>query len=128
MQQKGKHFFLIDNDETTNFYNEGLLSDHIENINLIVHNDCDDGLLFLEKSVQNKTVPCIWLVDLNMPKMNGFEFIQNTFNNFNCIPSVYMFSSLDKKTDVLKSEKNSHIMGYINKPLKEADIKFFLSA
>lgn len=59
--------------------------------------------------------------DINMPRMNGFEFLSalKRFKKFKYIPVVVMSTSEQKK-DLKKSYKLG-ISGYFSKPLKYSD-------
>lgn len=61
------------------------------------------------------------ITDINMPKMNGFEFLKELRNNrsFKKIPVVIMSSSNDLKD--LKKCYEYGISGYFIKPLQFAD-------
>jgi CheY-like chemotaxis protein len=60
--------------------------------------------------------PCIIILDLNMPKMNGFEFLEaiKSDNMLKQIPVIILTTSNDKK-DKVKTFKSS-VAGYVVKP------------
>jgi CheY-like chemotaxis protein len=62
--------------------------------------------------------PDLILVDLNMPKMNGFEFLDKLreFDEYRDI-KVFVLSTSDEKEDKLAAAKFG-ISGFITKPLK----------
>ena len=62
--------------------------------------------------------PDIILLDLNMPKMNGFEFLQamRSESEFNDI-KVFVLTTSDEKEDKLAARKLG-VSGFITKPLK----------
>ena len=67
---------------------------------------------------ENQTdVPCIILLDLNMPKMNGIEFLQARYklDQIRSIPVVVLTTSLDDQ-DRLETFKLG-IAGYMLKPV-----------
>lgn len=64
--------------------------------------------------------PDIILVDINMPEMNGFQFL-NKFSELkndklNAI-KIYMLSSTTNLTDIIDAEQNDVCDGFISKPL-----------
>ena len=61
--------------------------------------------------------PCIILLDLNMPKMNGFEFLKivKADDSLKKVPVVVLTTSGDK-TDILESFKLG-VAGYVVKPI-----------
>jgi CheY-like chemotaxis protein len=79
MTQAQHSILLVDDDKMTNFYNSKI----IESMNLNFHIEiCEDGakaLDFLRSINSPETsipVPEVILLDINMPKMNGWEFIE----------------------------------------------------
>lgn len=78
----------------------------------------EEALEFLE---QNNKKPDIILLDLNMPKLNGIEFLSilKKDKKFDCIPTIILTTSNNSK-DVLKCCETG-VAGYIIKPLKYED-------
>ena len=67
--------------------------------------------------VASNEKPCIILLDLNMPKMNGFEFLKivKADDSLKKMPVVVLTTSGDK-TDILESFKLG-VAGYVVKPI-----------
>ena len=63
---------LVDDDETTNFYNELIIQKHFSEAKIVVMTNGQKALDYLE---QNHP-PTIILLDINMPVMDGFEFLE----------------------------------------------------
>ena len=74
----------------------------------------EEGLTYLKS---NKALPCIIILDLNMPKMNGHEFIEivKKDKNINHIPIIVLTTSRAEQ-DKLKSFQ-SGVAGYMVKPI-----------
>ena len=69
--------------------------------------------------------PDIILLDINMPKMDGYQVLKNLKENeqYNIIPIIMLTSSKDDE-DIVKSYKNGAV-SYIQKPVKfENFLKF----
>jgi CheY-like chemotaxis protein len=84
--------------------------------NAVVH--CENGESawnYLEDKTNDK--PCIILLDLNMPIMNGIEFLQAIKNDerFRRIPVVVLTTSGEEQ-DKLNSF-NLGVVGYMSKPV-----------
>lgn len=75
----------------------------------------EDALAFLRDLTKDR--PCLILLDLNMPIMNGIEFLQETKTDaeLKCIPVVVLTTS-DEQKDKLESFKLG-IAGYMRKPV-----------
>ncbi|MFN3403951.1 MAG: response regulator [Cytophagaceae bacterium] len=78
-----------------------------------------EALAFLEMHYQKGNVIDHIFLDLNMPIMNGFEFLKqisvHPFPRLREIP-IYILTSSINKADVIEANK-SKISGYIEKPL-----------
>lgn len=70
--------------------------------------------------------PQACLVDINMPGVNGFDFLETVKKDsrLRTIP-VYMFSSSDDDADVQKSYER-HASGYIQKPMERGELESLL--
>lgn len=81
-------------------------------------NNGEDALSFFENQ---SVLPDIILLDLNMPKLNGLEFLSVLKNNesLKYIPVIVLSTSCYEK-DILAAYKLG-IAGYILKPLKFED-------
>jgi len=88
------------------------------NHNIIEAKNGEEALDLLE---DKSNLPDIILLDLNMPKMNGIEFLRTLKEDevLKYIPSIVLTTSTNPK-DVLESYKIG-IAGYIIKPLKYED-------
>ncbi|MBL7837171.1 MAG: response regulator [Bacteroidetes bacterium] len=73
----------------------------------------------LKFSIQvGENVPNLILFDLNMPEMNGWNFIEelNQITQAQNIPTFIFTSSIDPM-DIEKSYEYENVLGYIPKPL-----------
>lgn len=88
---------------------------------IIESNNGDDALAFLQN---DENLPDIILLDLNMPKRNGIEFLTILKNDpkLKYIPTIIVTTSSNFK-DVKECYKIG-IAGYILKPLKYEDYVF----
>ncbi|MCU0918083.1 MAG: response regulator [Planctomycetes bacterium] len=83
----------------------------------------EDALAFLQDEAHDK--PCLILLDLNMPKMNGIEFLGITKADprWKKVPVVVLTTSSEEQ-DVTESFRLS-VAGYIVKPV---DYRNFVEA
>jgi CheY-like chemotaxis protein len=84
--------------------------------NKLVHKvDGQDALEYLRD--KSNSMPCVILLDLNMPRMNGFEFLKivKADDVLKKIPVVVLTTSTDDQ-DVINSF-NLGVAGYIVKPV-----------
>ncbi|MCF7559926.1 response regulator [Sabulilitoribacter multivorans] len=78
------------------------------------------------KSIETKSdrkqtfIPHYIFLDINMPEMNGFQFLKefNKLNNRECKRiKIYMLSSSTNPQDIEKAENEKSCAGFIDKPL-----------
>ena len=82
----------------------------------------DEALNTLKKIVDNDDdlVPDIILLDINMPVMDGWEFMEEIKNLKSSIKKhihIYIVSSSISVEDKNKAKTYTYIMGYIPKPI-----------
>jgi CheY-like chemotaxis protein len=77
--------------------------------------DGEAGLEFLR--TQRGPLPCLVLLDLNMPRMNGFEFLKivKEENAWKTIPVIVLTTSQEQR-DVMESYQLG-VAGYMQKPV-----------
>lgn len=83
--------------------------------------EATNGEAALEYLTKRESLPDIILLDLNMPKMNGLEFLNILKNDevLRYIPTIILSTSSNQK-DLLEAYKIG-IAGYVTKPLKYED-------
>ncbi len=86
--------------------------------NIVEANNGEDALKILNKKEE---LPDIILLDLNMPKLNGIEFLNilNADDVLKYIPTIILTTSKNQK-DLVECYKIG-IAGYVIKPLKYDD-------
>ena len=83
---------------------------------LLIMNDGEQALEYLNNPAQG--LPCVILLDINMPKMNGLECLKilKQHSVYKSIP-VFILSSSREQQDV-DSSFSGGISGYILKPVE----------
>lgn len=96
---------------------EALEEGRIANI-ISVARDGQEALEKLEVSFQKGQLPDLILLDINLPKLNGHEVLEQLKQNehFKHVP-VIILSTSSSEMDILKSYKN-HANCFITKPVE----------
>lgn len=74
------------------------------------------------KAYPDQFPPSLILLDINMPAMNGFEFLEAyqkllTNEKFFPIPTIIMFTSSDEEKDKVEAMRFPFVKDYLVKPL-----------
>ncbi len=112
---------LIDDDKPTNFFNKMIIEKYgdLGNVSTVT-----SGLEALEyfkevkEGKQNK--PSLVFLDINMPGMNGWEFLKEFVKFGNKITDgvgIFMLTTSDDEKEIEKAEKHSLVLDFLNKPL-----------
>jgi response regulator of citrate/malate metabolism len=117
---------LVDDDNITNFINARLLNKlNIANRVQISING-QEALNYINE-IENKC-PDLILLDINMPVMNGFEFLQSYCERHYCsnLPVIIILTTSSDHKDIEQLEKYPVVCGFMNKPLTEEKISSIL--
>ena len=126
-----KNILLVDDDKIFNFLNQKILT------NIGIADEIHTALngqqaiqLINEYFQGSQSLPDYILLDLNMPIMDGFTFLE-AFNKLNIpgkekVTIIIITSSLDKR-DIEKA-KAYGINHYLTKPISEKDLRSVLTS
>lgn len=114
---------FIDDDEDLNFLHERMCarSKFIESY--FIASTARQTLAYLKEAA---TPPNIVFVDINMPVMNGFEFIEAFEQDFlQRFPDtlIYVLSSSVRANDRIKSSQFKSVKDFLIKPLTEEKLE-----
>ncbi len=116
--------WLIDDDHVTNMLNQFFLEEHFPETQISAFTDAEKALE--ELCNQSKMPDCIFL-DINMPVMDGWEFVDELTikaPGLSNIPDIYILSSSVDPADLEKASACGLVKGFISKPLEPEKVKF----
>ncbi|MCC2548598.1 response regulator [Hymenobacter sp. BT175] len=122
---------LIDDDDTTNYLNQALLRRMAVSDAVLVAGNGQEALdLLLAHCEQpaSPTCPALFLLDMKMPKMNGFEFLQvfaqRPQRQNPSVVIIMLTTSLNPKD--VEQMQGLPIHGYLIKPLTRDKLNYVL--
>lgn len=112
------NFLLIDDDEIERLKFARVLQKNNYPHNII---EARNGEEALDKLAQKEQLPDLIFLDLNMPKMNGLEFLRELKSNADLRYIPVIILSTSNNLQDLKEAYKTGAAGYIVKPLKYED-------
>ena len=123
---------LVDDSEEDNFFHRRVLLKANVTEHIVECIDGEDAILYLKKegkySGWNKSyhIPDIIFLDINMPKVDGFEFLEA----YKALPEeikegliIVMISTSQNPQDQEKAKSYDEVSDFITKPLDEEQIR-----
>ena len=126
MNRPYKKVLIIDDDEISNYISQKLIEQSNVAETIISYDSAKEALKYLEDCFNtNSEIPDLILLDINMPLMNGWDFLE-------CLKekaaikknktSVYILSSSLYSKDFDTASKFNLVSGYVVKPLSKQKI------
>lgn len=106
--------FFIDDDPLSNKFNTMLIRKIHPDVEIKTFTKAEDALIDLKEAKNQK--PEVIFLDLNMPVMNGWDFMAE-FKKIGLDIEVVVLTSSNDSSDKEKAEKNTQIKDYVVKPL-----------
>jgi CheY-like chemotaxis protein len=120
--------FVVDDDKIFHFIIRKMLDRRGIDVNIMFFENGQDAITELrEKVACSKAVPDLILLDINMPILDGWQFLeeyQQMKDQLEQQPDIYLISSSDSPVDTGKAKEFSHIIkDYLLKPMDNDDIE-----
>jgi len=128
MSKKLNNVLLIDDDLTINYYHNKLIEKSEITNHIAISKNGKDGLeslLQLNDTKEDKEMTLIFL-DLNMPIMNGWEFLEKLSQIKNKIKihyKIYILSATVNPDDKKMAKDNGLVTGFLSKPLTKENLE-----
>lgn len=125
------NFVLIDDSEIDLFVNQRFIEKMVGDVEILTFIRAKNALDHLNALSENPNadhsfIPDFIFVDINMPEMDGFEFLDafaNLKNGYFQNTKVYVVSSTTLLNEIVAADSHCACNGFINKPLTGESIQ-----
>ncbi len=113
------NLLVIDDDDINIFIIKKIVEKTGFAVNMVAKTNGQLAIEYLQEIAQNPEIlPHLILVDINMPVLNGWEFIETYEKlHINRAIDMYMLSSSVYENDIEKAKTYQAVKGFISKPL-----------
>jgi CheY-like chemotaxis protein len=127
--KKYRIVMLIDDNEIDNLINQKMIEAAAITENIYTHTGAKSAIEFLRNmekmDIADKVLPDVIFLDIDMPLMDGFQFLDefeklNNSTKKKC--KIVMLTSSINPQDFTRSKKYLNVKLYLNKPLSQESI------
>lgn len=120
MDKKFKLLIFIDDDVATNFYHEIIVQSADVCEKYLFFEKAADALVYFEDIQDNKQIPDIIFLDINMPKIDGWMFLEQfTKIKLEKNPEIVMLTTSLSTIETDRANNNDRVYKLLNKSLTE---------
>ena len=113
MTNPKKNIFLVDDDQTANFINEMQINRFSDDFNIMTFTCAQKAL---EELKNNFKIPEFIFLDIDMPNLSGWDFIEK-FKKLKLSSKIVMVTSSLNPSDKQKANKLNEVIAFIEKPM-----------
>ena len=124
---KMNRVLIIDDDQISNFLTTNVIRRNSQPQEITVCLDGQEAYDLLQHKINTAgQLPDLILVDINMPTMNGFDFLEafRLLKHGGVMPVIIILTTSDNLHDFERLKDFPEVEVYLNKPLKEDTMQF----
>jgi CheY-like chemotaxis protein len=134
MKRNNTHLvWFIDDDSVTNMIHEQFFIENFQHTNIRVFDKAEEAIRELKQIIKSREIsliPTYIFLDINMPVMNGWEFLEEFHESLIFITEqigIAMLTSSIATEDYRKSLQYPAVTAYLTKPLDLNKIEGIIS-
>ena len=121
MKKKLKCIMLVDDNPHDNFFHEReIRKTKIGDITVVIKQSASEALTYLKLDQDDNLHPGLIFLDINMPGMDGWEFLteyKKLDKDQQSKAIVMMLTTSENSKEVARANANTSVSGFITKPL-----------
>jgi CheY-like chemotaxis protein len=129
MSKKGLHVLMVDDDDLNNILVKEIIFNTLPTEKIICETSGWEALDYLRNCRETGDFPDLIIIDVKMPEMDGFEFLERYEKLFDHSDTtritIATSSLLDQERT--KAARSPLVNLFINKPLDERKVNFIYS-
>lgn len=120
--------YLIDDDSLVNYLNREMIHAMAPKSQILTFESAAKALasLYSKVDLKENSFPQWIFLDINMPFMDGWEFLEQYAQfpaSFRSKTKIYLLSSSIDKHDLERASANPNVFDYLVKPLNDAQLE-----
>ncbi|MCD6012541.1 MAG: response regulator [Flavipsychrobacter sp.] len=131
MAQTKQHFIVIDDSKLDCFIAEKIIRNTGKSESIRSFQVAKDALEYIQNTKPDENAHTVILVDIQMPVMNGFEFVEE----FEKLPlhitshyTIYIISSSINDNDLNRVHNYPSVKQFLNKPINSNNLAILLQS
>jgi CheY-like chemotaxis protein len=126
MSKKGLHVLMVDDDDLNNILVKEIILNTLPTKKIICETSGWEALDYLQNCRKTGDFPDLIIVDVKMPEMDGFEFLERYEKLFDKSKTTRITIATSSLLDYerTKATKSPLVNLFINKPLDEKKVSF----
>jgi two-component SAPR family response regulator len=116
----GKLILLIDDDPLSNIFNTMMIKKNHPGEEVLAITNANDAINYLKDD--NRKVPELIFLDLNMPIMNGWDFLEE-YKKLDLKINIVLVTSSNDSDDISRSKGYKEVKHYLVKPITSDSLK-----
>jgi CheY-like chemotaxis protein len=119
-------YILIDDDPLANMIGKIVIKTTLGEVDIKTFIDPLEGLSYIENIANEPRTPTVLLLDINMPILSGWEFLEQfekLSQDVKSQVSIYILSSSVDKRDKERAEDDKNVTGFLSKPLSREKVQ-----
>lgn len=130
-----KSIILVDDDEISNLFNKIFIGKLNLDVKVDIFLNGQEALEYLDylagaENTSSIEQPCLLLLDIKMPKMDGWKFMTLYLEKIDAALRenivVVMLTTSEDEGDMIKAMQNPHIQEFMQKPLSEKKFRHLI--